>query len=62
MGYRGRTLDGEKAPTPPVPDQSGKSDMKYEDVLSRKLSEARWQELKPVLGTLLSRVHFTTVY
>ena len=27
----------------------------YEDVLSRKLSDIRWQEVKPVLGTLLSR-------
>ncbi len=34
----------------------------YEDVLSRKLSDARWQELKPILGKLLSRSHFTTIY
>jgi predicted nucleic acid-binding protein len=34
----------------------------YEDVLSRKLSDVRWQELKPVLGTLLSCAHFTTIY
>ncbi|MBE9049516.1 PIN domain-containing protein [Nostocales cyanobacterium LEGE 11386] len=34
----------------------------YEDVLSRKLSETRWQELKPVLGTLLSFSQFTTIY
>ncbi len=34
----------------------------YEDVLSRKLSETRWQELKPVLGTLLSCAQFTTIY
>ncbi|MEB3357618.1 MAG: PIN domain-containing protein [Synechococcales bacterium] len=34
----------------------------YEDVLSRKLSQVRWQELKPVLGTLLSRSQFTTIY
>lgn len=34
----------------------------YEDVLSRKLSEVRWQELKPILGTLLSRSQFTTIY
>jgi predicted nucleic acid-binding protein len=34
----------------------------YEDVLSRKLSQVRWQELRPVLGTLLSRSQFTTIY
>ncbi len=34
----------------------------YTDVLSRKLSEARWQRLKPVLGTLLSRAQFVTLY
>jgi predicted nucleic acid-binding protein len=34
----------------------------YEDVLSRKLSEQRWQRLKPLLGTLLSRAHFTIIY
>ena len=34
----------------------------YEDVLSRKLSEVRWQKLQPVLGTLLSRSQFTTIY
>jgi len=34
----------------------------YEDVLSRKLSDVRWQELKPVLGTLLSCAKFTTIY
>ncbi|NES96770.1 MAG: PIN domain-containing protein [Desertifilum sp. SIO1I2] len=34
----------------------------YDDVLSRKLSDARWQKLKPVLGTLLSRTQFTTIY
>ena len=34
----------------------------YEDVLSRKLSQVRWQELKPVVGTLLSRSQFTTIY
>ncbi len=34
----------------------------YADVLSRKLSEARWQRLKPVLGTLLSRAQFVTIY
>ena len=34
----------------------------YEDVLSRKLSEVRWQALKPVLGTLLRRSQFTIIY
>ena len=34
----------------------------YTDVLSRKLSEARWQRLNPVLGTLLSRAQFVTLY
>ena len=34
----------------------------YTDVLSRKLSEVRWQRLKPVLGTLLSRAQFVTIY
>jgi predicted nucleic acid-binding protein len=34
----------------------------YVDVLSRKLSEARWQRLQPVLGTLLSLAEFVTVY
>ncbi len=34
----------------------------YEDVLSRKLSEVRWQELQPVLALLLSQSQFTTIY
>jgi predicted nucleic acid-binding protein len=34
----------------------------YADVLSRKLSEARWQRLKPVLGTLLSQARFVVIY
>jgi len=34
----------------------------YTDVLSRKLSESRWQSLKPVLGTLLAQVRFTAIY
>ena len=34
----------------------------YADVLSRKLSEARWQRLKSVLGTLLARAQFVVVY
>jgi predicted nucleic acid-binding protein len=34
----------------------------YYDVLSRKLSVSRWQKIQPVLGTLLSRSEFTTIY
>jgi predicted nucleic acid-binding protein len=34
----------------------------YEDVLSRKLSEARWQKIKPVLGALLARAKFVAIY
>ena len=34
----------------------------YADVLSRKLSKARWQRLKPVLGTLLSKAQFVVVH
>jgi putative PIN family toxin of toxin-antitoxin system len=34
----------------------------YEDVLSRKLSEIRWQRLQPVLSALLSKVEFTVIY
>jgi predicted nucleic acid-binding protein len=34
----------------------------YADVLSRKLSEPRWQRLKPVLGALLTRAGPTTIY
>ena len=34
----------------------------YKDVLSRKLSDARWHRLQPVLGTLLSHARFTTIY
>ena len=34
----------------------------YEDVLSRKLSETRWQQIKPVLGTLLACSQFTVIY
>lgn len=34
----------------------------YKDVLSRKLSEVHWRKIKPVLGTLLSQAHFTTIY
>ena len=34
----------------------------YADVLSRKLSENRWQVIQPVLGTLLSCAQFTKIY
>jgi len=34
----------------------------YADVLSRKLSEARWQRLKPVLGALLAKAQFMVVH
>jgi len=34
----------------------------YVDVLSRKLSEKRWQAIKPVLGKLLSKAEFVTIY
>ena len=35
----------------------------YEDVLARKLSELRWNEVKPVLGHLLNdHVEFVTVH
>jgi predicted nucleic acid-binding protein len=34
----------------------------YVDVLSRKLSRARWQRLRPVLGTLLSKAQFVVTY
>jgi predicted nucleic acid-binding protein len=34
----------------------------YADVLSRKLSEARWQRLKPVLATLLAKAQFVVVH
>ncbi len=34
----------------------------YEDVLSRKLSETRWQRLQPVVRELLNRTQFTLVY
>ena len=34
----------------------------YADALSRKLSKARWQRIKPVLGTLMSRARFVVVY
>jgi len=34
----------------------------YADVLSRKLSDKRWKDIKPVLGALLSKAEFTVVY
>lgn len=34
----------------------------YEDVLSRKLSEARWSKLQPVLGQLLGVAQYTNIY
>ncbi len=34
----------------------------YEDVLSRKLSDARWSRLQPVLGVLLNLAKFTIIY
>lgn len=34
----------------------------YVDVLSRKLSEKRWLEIQPVLGTLINKAKFTLIY
>ena len=34
----------------------------YIDVLSRKLSEPRWQRIKPVLGELLAKAEFIVAY
>jgi putative PIN family toxin of toxin-antitoxin system len=34
----------------------------YADVLSRKLSERRWQAIKPILGKLLTMSEFVTIY
>jgi len=34
----------------------------YTDVLSRKLSDARWRRIKPVLGSLLTKAEFVTIY
>ena len=34
----------------------------YADVLSRKLTGARWQHVRPVLGELLAQAEFVTVY
>lgn len=34
----------------------------YVDVLSRKLSKARWLKLQPVLRTLLNKAKYTNIY
>ncbi len=34
----------------------------YVDVLSRKLSVSRWRVIKPVLGALIARAEFVTIY
>jgi len=34
----------------------------YVDVLSRKLSKARWERTKPVLAALLTRAHFVVLH
>lgn len=34
----------------------------YRDVLSRKLSPTRWQQLQPALGTLLKKAQFVDVH
>lgn len=34
----------------------------YRDVLARKLSDARWSTLKPVLGRMLAHVEFVSIY
>lgn len=34
----------------------------YVDVLSRKLSIERWRKIKPVLGALLLKAEFTSIY
>jgi predicted nucleic acid-binding protein len=34
----------------------------YVDVLSNKLSAARWQRLEPVVGTLLAQAHFVVIH
>lgn len=34
----------------------------YVAVLSRKLSQARWQRIKPVVGSLLAQAEFVTIY
>ena len=34
----------------------------YMEVLSRELSEARWQKIQPILGMLLAQAEFVTIY
>ena len=34
----------------------------YADVLSRKLSPQRWQQLQPLLGSLLQKTQFTEIH
>jgi predicted nucleic acid-binding protein len=34
----------------------------YVEVLSRKRSDPRWQQIKPVLGELISRAKFVAIY
>ena len=34
----------------------------YGDVLSRKLSPRRWQQIQPILGRLLNQAKFVTIY
>jgi predicted nucleic acid-binding protein len=34
----------------------------YVDVLERKLSAMRWQQLQPVLGSLLAQAEYVTIY
>jgi predicted nucleic acid-binding protein len=34
----------------------------YADILSRKLSETRWNKIKPVLGNLLRKAYFIYIY
>lgn len=34
----------------------------YDDVLSRRLSEERWSQLRPMLGRLLSVAQYTNIY
>ncbi len=34
----------------------------HTDVLSRKLSPHHWQQLRPVLGTLLKKTHFVDIH
>lgn len=36
--------------------------LEYIDVLSRKLSNDRWLEVKPIVGTLLQKAQFTPIY